>query len=298
MCEMCRSIFGQVGEHFARHDARGDLGDRCADRLGDERHRPAGARIDLDQVNLAVLDRELDVHQPADLEPVREQFGLALDLGDDRGRQAVRRDRAGAVARMDAGFLDMLQHAGNDDLPAVADRIDIDLDRVAQILVDQNRRLGRNLDLVGDIVVELLGAVDDFHRPPAEHVARPRQHRIADPRGDRDRLVAAARHAVGGLFEAELVDEAGKAFAVFGEVDRIGAGAEDRDALGLELAREIERRLAAELDDDADEFAVALFDMEDFEHVLDRQRFEIEPIRSVVIGADTVSGLQLIMIVS
>ena len=40
---------------------------------------------------------------------------------------------------MDPGLLDMLEHASDDDIGAVADRIDIDLDRVAQILVDQNR---------------------------------------------------------------------------------------------------------------------------------------------------------------
>ena len=47
---------------LAGHYARGNLCDRLADRLGDEGHRTAGARIDLDQIDLAVLHRELDVH--------------------------------------------------------------------------------------------------------------------------------------------------------------------------------------------------------------------------------------------
>ena len=42
-----------------------ELAGELADGLGDERHRAAGARVDLDQVDEALLDRELDVHQPA-----------------------------------------------------------------------------------------------------------------------------------------------------------------------------------------------------------------------------------------
>jgi hypothetical protein len=41
MCR-CRADRRQIGQRLARHDAR-ELGDRLADRLGDERHRAAGA---------------------------------------------------------------------------------------------------------------------------------------------------------------------------------------------------------------------------------------------------------------
>src|SRR3546814_10909744 len=62
------------------------------------------------------------------------------------------------------------------------------------------------------------------------------------------------------------------------------SGAEDRDAGLFQRLRELERRLAAELDDHPDQFALRLFDVQDFQHVLGRQRFEIEPVRRVVIG--------------
>src|SRR3546814_11671034 len=111
--------------------------DVCSSDLN-ERHRADGARIDLDQIDLARLDRELDVHQPLDRKRARQRVGLPLDLGDERVGQAVRRARTRAVARMDAGFLDMLEHARNDALGAVGDRVDIALDRVPQTLIDQN----------------------------------------------------------------------------------------------------------------------------------------------------------------
>src|SRR3546814_7035156 len=78
--------------------------DVCSSDLN-ERHRADGARIDLDQIDLARLDRELDVHQPLDRKRARQRVGLPLDLGADRVGQAVRRDRTRAVARTPARLL-------------------------------------------------------------------------------------------------------------------------------------------------------------------------------------------------
>ncbi len=89
-----------------------------------------------------------------------------------------------------------------------------------------------------------------------------------------------------GCFRLEIVEELLEPLAVLGEVDGVGRGAEDRDALGFERVGELQGRLAAELDDDAVEGAVFLLDPEDFEDVFQRQRFEIEPVGGVVVGAD------------
>jgi hypothetical protein len=49
---------------------------------------------------------------------------------------------------------------------------------------------------------------------------------------------------------------------------------------------ELQRRLAAELDDDAVQRAVLLLDAQDLQHVFERQRLEIEPVGGVVVGRD------------
>src|SRR5436190_4251621 len=130
----------ELAQRRARHDPRRHLGDGRSDRLGDEGDRAARARIDLDQIDLALLDRELDVHQSLDLERPRQLSRLPLDLDYNVGIEAMRRDRAGAVARMHPRFLDMLEHAAYDHLVAVADGVDIDFDRIPEIAVDQDRR--------------------------------------------------------------------------------------------------------------------------------------------------------------
>ena len=140
--DACRSARAEVeaGEAFAGHDARRDLGDRQADHLGDERHGARGARVDLEHVDVAVLDGVLHVHQAADLERQRQRARSAA-----RARRSsscverMRRQRAGRVAGMDAGLLDVLHDAGDEDVLAVGQAIDVDLDGVGEIAVDQQR---------------------------------------------------------------------------------------------------------------------------------------------------------------
>ncbi len=74
---------------------------------------------------------------------------------------------------MDARFLDMLEHARHDDLVAVADRVHVHLDRVAQILVDQHRRVARHLHRRLDIILQLLGpSTISMARPPSTKLGR------------------------------------------------------------------------------------------------------------------------------
>ena len=106
--------------------------------------------------------------------------------------------------------------------------------------------------------------VADDHVAAAQDVRRTNEHRVADPVGDRGRLVCPARHPPGRDAHAELVAERGEALAVLGEVDRVERRPQDRPAGRLERPRELERRLAAELDHDAD----GLLALADGEHLL------------------------------
>ena len=77
-------------------------------------------------------------------------------------------------------------------------------------------------------------------------------------------------------------EQAGEALAVLGKVDCVVRRAEDRVAGRLDRARELQRRPAAELDDDAcGTLAIA-----DGEHGLRVERLEVETIRGVVVGGD------------
>jgi len=65
---------------------------------------------------------------------------------------------------VDSRFFDVLHHRGDERLPAVAERVHVDLDRALEEAVDQNA--ATDLRRRGDRLV----VVADLHVPPAEDV--------------------------------------------------------------------------------------------------------------------------------
>ena len=118
----------------------------------------------------------------------------------------------------------------------------------------------------------------DLHRPATEHVARAHEHREADLVGDHQRLLEVGRGTARRLRDRQLGAEHVPALAVLGGVDRIRR--RTRDELGRDLAGELQRCLPAERDDDP----VRLLGGDHVEHVLARERLEVQPVARVVVG--------------
>ena len=183
---------------------------------------------------------------------------------------------------MHARLFDMLHNAGDDHLRAVRDRVHIHFNGVRQKFIQQDRgRIGHAHGLV-HVASEIVFAIYDLHRPAAEHIRGPHHERITDRPGRGHGLLDIARRGIGRLFEAEFMQQFLKAFPVFSQINGIRAGADDRRAGRGQLARELQRRLPAVLDD----HAVWLFNMDDLQHIFQRQRLKIQAIRGVVIGRD------------
>ena len=159
--------------------------------------------------------------------------------------QRQRRDHAGRVAGVHAGLLDVLHDRADPGPRAVADGVDVDLDRVLDEAVDQRAGLA-----------------------PAATAARPRRSRCAS-RGRRARSSAApapgsrsrpaishgvvdvAGDAPGRRLQPQLAEHAAEPLAILGDVDRLERRAQQRHALLLQPPRQPQRRLAAELGDHA-----------------------------------------------
>ena len=169
---------------------------------------------------------------------------------------------------MDARFFDVLHDTGNDDVGPVADRIDIDFDRVFEKFVDQDRLTLSNDKRFGNKLFELRRVVADFHRPTAKHKARPHEERKADARGDDPGFFQVARDAVLRLLQAQSLEEKLEALAVLSDVDGLRTRAQDGDARAVQRLAELERRLPAILHDAAKKLAAFLFAPDEGDHVL------------------------------
>ena len=136
----------EIGDLLPQQDPAGELGQRQPDRLGDERDRARGAGVGLDDVQPVVAaNRELDVEQPDDAECLGDPGGLLADAVEHLPAQRVGRQHARRVPGVDPGLLDVLHDPGDPDGLAVAQGVDVDLDRVLQeaVEVDGGAGLGR-----------------------------------------------------------------------------------------------------------------------------------------------------------
>ena len=181
---------------------------------------------------------------------------------------------------MDAGLLDMLHHATDDDLLAIGQGIDIHLAGIVQETVKQHRRVVRHFDGFAHVAFEIARLMHDFHGAATEHVGWTDDEWVTDFFGQTKCVGFRSGRAVGGLLETEVVQQFLEPLTVFGRIDHVRRSADDRHAVGLEIARELERCLSTELHDHADRF----FDGDDFQYILQRQRFEVQPIRGIVVG--------------
>src|SRR5207248_7758690 len=119
------------------------------------------------------------------------------------------------------------------DALAVAERVDVDLDRVLDEAVDEDGPMHLPLERLADVG----RPVADPHRAAAEHVRGPDEHGVADPLRGRDRLLPRRDDLPRGTADAEPVEEAGEPLPVLGEADRVEGRAHDPEARRLEGPR-------------------------------------------------------------
>ena len=172
------------GDLLARHDAGGKLGQRNASGLGNEWHRARCARVGLDDVYDGVLDGELDVDQADYTQALRQAAGDVAKLGNLSLGKGKGRDAAGRVAGMHAGFLDVLQHAADVDVLAIAQGIYVAFDGTLQEAVKVHRMIGRDARGFSHVLFQVLRIVGDNHAAAAQNVAGANQEREADAVGN------------------------------------------------------------------------------------------------------------------
>ena len=179
---------------------------------------------------------------------------------------------------MHAGLFDVLHDACDMGCFAVRETVNVNFHGTRKVAVEEHGAFARDHDGLGDIAAKLVHIAHDFHGAATQHEGRADDQWEANITGNGERLFVGGCDAVDRLLEAEFLDKLLETLAIFGKINRVGRGAEDWDACGVQVICELERGLAAELDDHAVQGAVVLFNPQDFHHVFKRQRLEIEAI--------------------
>ncbi len=171
---------------------------------------------------------------------------------------------------MNACLLDMLHDTGHNSCCSVRKRVHIHLDGVFEKFIDENRMPRRNFQCLRHKTFERRGVINNFHRATTQHVRGAHQYRVADSCRRRERFFRVHRRVIVRLVKVELVHDFLKAVAVFRAVNSVGRRADYRHSRRFQATREIERCLAAKLDDDA----VRLFRPDDVQNIFQRHRLE------------------------
>ena len=181
---------------------------------------------------------------------------------------------------MHARLFDVLHDAANQHHFAVADSVNVDFDRIVKEAVQQNRRVVRDADRGLEVALQVGFVVDDFHRPTAQDVGRTHHQRVANLFRLLNGHLNGRYGRVRRLFQLQTVNRLLETFTVFGTVNRIRAGSDNRYAGRFQRTRQLQRRLAAVLDDNA----LRLLDTHDFQHVFQRHRLKVQTVGGVVVG--------------
>src|SRR6266576_962394 len=282
-------VFGKKFAQLAtRHQAGCDLGHGHARGFRNVRHRAGGARIDFKDVDRAAFgaiafrsavrrawDGELNIHQSDDFQSTRQLEGvfahaLQQGLGDiDRGQHARR------VARVDAGFLDVLHDAGDDNVFAVGESVDIDFNSVFEEVVDEDGTVLRVFDCFFHVAADGVFVVGDDHGASTEHIGGTDQHGISDAFGAFNGFFQGGRHGTGRLGNLKFIEQLAEALTIFRQVNRLGRGANDGYPRGFQGKGEVQGRLPAKLHDHPNGRSARSFVFVDGEDIFERQRLEV-----------------------
>ena len=181
---------------------------------------------------------------------------------------------------MHAGLLDMLHHTADESHLTITQAVHITLNGVVEEPVEQHGRIVAHLDGLAHVALEVALLVHDFHRTATQHVARTHHQRIPQRCSFFQRLGLGTGGGVGRLAQTQLVQQFLETLTVFGCIDHVRAGPDDGHALGMQPQRQLQRGLAAVLHDDASR----LFLVDDFQHVFECERFEVQAVAGVVVG--------------
>jgi len=181
-----------------------------------------------------------------------------------------------------AGQFDVFHDGGHEGVLPVGDRVGLALDGVVEKLVDQDRPVRGHAHGVPHVAAEHLLVMHHLHAAASQDVGRTDHERKVQLLRNGEGLVDVNGHPGGRHGDLESLHHLPEPVAVLGQVDRVDRGAQDLHPPLGQLARDVERRLASELDDDA-LGSLLLVDRQD---VLHREGFEVELVGRVVIRGD------------
>ena len=168
------------------------------------------------------MNGELEVDQPLHLQGEGQAPTPLTDRAEGFFSKRNGGKAAGGITGMDARRFDVFHQAADDHVAlVVAERIDVHLNRIFQVLVDQHRMVGFHLNRLQHVAIELLFVEDHLHGATTQHIGRADHHRIAHAGRHIPGFRLTAGQAMPGLANLKLAQDRFELLAIFSTVDRL-----------------------------------------------------------------------------
>ena len=165
----------------------------------------------------------------------------------------------------------MLHDADDAHLIAVADGIGFAFDGPIEVVIEQDLVVRHVPENVNDVPLKFVLVDDDLHALSAQHIAGSHQQRETQFLAELVGFVGGFHHAEVRVWNPFVAQQRRERPAVFSQVQRTVARADDLDAVALELLRQLQCGLATQLHDDP----FRLFVQDDVVNVLPENRLEV-----------------------
>ena len=170
----------EIRQGITQHHPRGDLDQRHAYGLADERHRPAGAEVGLQHVQAGAIVHKLDIQEALHLQRAGQPDRDHHDGRGDALGEVLRGEEGDAVTGVHARPLHVLHDPRDQHGCPIRDRVDFDL-QPFDVPVDQHRMRGVARERIRDEHPHPLRGIGDLHALSAQHVGGPHDDRQPDP---------------------------------------------------------------------------------------------------------------------
>ncbi len=162
------------------------------------------------------------------------------------------------------------------------------LNRLLDVLVYEHGFPLAHIDRLADVFPQALLIIDYLHPPASYHIAWPDHYRVAYLRGAAHRLSLVCRSCILRLLYPKLLEERLEFLPVLGNVYPFHLRPEYLNAAHGKLLRKVYRGLPAELHN----HPFRVFVLHYVQYVLEGERLEVQPVRSVKVGAH---GLRVVV---
>ena len=228
---------GRFLHRQVEHNTCGYINQVDFQHLTYKRERTGSTEVALDDLNLVVASKELDIERPRNLEFAGDITRNLLDTTDSLHIEFLCGEHNRGIARVYSRKLHMLRDGVGNDFAIACHSVHLHLLGIEHKLGDYHRVLLGNIGSELEELGELLIVETYIHRCAGKHIRRTHQDREADLIDEALHIVHRSECTPFRLVHANTVEHGGELITVLGIINTLRRSTQNRHTLCIQFER-------------------------------------------------------------